>query len=143
MIKKMFFIIMLFSTFVWGKTVAIKVTATAYTSHKGQTDKTPFLAAWNNKLHPVRDAYSSKKKGWIKGAIAISRDLQKKYGITNGSIVILKKKNKILGAFRVKDKMNKRFTKKIDIYFGLDKKRALKWGVKKLTLSVFNKKKRS
>ncbi len=27
----------------------LRVTATAYTSHKAQTDNTPFLAAWNNR----------------------------------------------------------------------------------------------
>jgi len=100
----------------------IRVTATAYTSHPGQTDKTPFLAAWNNKLRPGMKV------------IAVSRDLIKKYGLTNGVKVKLKG---LPGYYVVRDKMNKRFRNKIDIYMGLNKKKALKWGKRKITISWY------
>jgi len=32
------------------------------------------------------------------------------------------------GYYRVRDKMNKRYRKRIDIYMGLDRRRALRWG---------------
>ncbi len=97
----------------------LKVTATAYTSHVGQTDKTPFLAAWNNRIKPGMKI------------IAVSQDLIKKYKLTNGVKVKIKG---VKGVFTVRDKMNKRFKKRIDIYMGLNKKKALKWGKKEITL---------
>ncbi|RLA66041.1 MAG: hypothetical protein DRQ78_04790 [Epsilonproteobacteria bacterium] len=91
----------------------LRVTATAYSSHVGQTDSTPFLAAWNNRLYPG-----------IK-SIAVSRDMLSKYGMRNGSKVRI---GGLKGYYRVLDKMNKRYKKRIDIYMGLDRNRALRWG---------------
>ncbi len=91
----------------------LRVTATAYTSHGKQTDKTPFLAAWNNRLRPGMKA------------IAVSRDMLVKYGMKNGTKVRI---SGLPGYYRVKDKMNKRYKKRIDIYMGLNKRRALHWG---------------
>lgn len=91
----------------------LRVTATAYTSHVSQTDKTPFLAAWNNRLYPG-----------IK-AIAVSRDLIAKYGLRNGTKVRIAG---LPGFYRVRDKMNKRYKKRIDVYMGVDRSRALRWG---------------
>jgi LysM repeat protein len=91
----------------------LRVTATAYTSHISQTDKTPFLAAWNNRLYPG-----------IK-AIAVSRDLLSKYGLRNGTKVRIAG---LPGFYRVRDKMNKRYKKRIDVYMGVDRNRALRWG---------------
>lgn len=39
------------------------------------------------------------------------------------------------GHYLVLDKMNKRWTKKIDIYMGVDVKAAKAWGKKKVTIS--------
>jgi len=97
----------------------LRVTATAYTSHRGQTDKTPFLAAWNNRIRPGMKI------------IAVSRDLIKKYGLTNGKKVRIQG---LPGVYTVKDKMNKRYKKRIDIYMGVNKRKALKWGKKKLVI---------
>jgi len=97
----------------------LKVTATAYTSHSGQTDKTPFLAAWNNRIKPGMKI------------IAVSRDLIEKYKLTNGVKVKIKGFD---GIFTVRDKMNKRFKKRIDIYMGTNKHKALKFGKQELTL---------
>ncbi len=91
----------------------LRVTATAYTSHVGQTDQTPFLAAWNNRLRPGMKI------------IAVSRDMIKKYGMRNGTKVRI---GGLPGYYTVRDKMNKRYQKRIDIYMGLDKRRALRWG---------------
>ena len=91
----------------------LRVTATAYTSHAGQTDDTPFLAAWNNRLRPGMKI------------IAVSRDMLTKYGMRNGTKVRI---GGLPGYYRVRDKMNKRYKKRIDIYTGLDKRKALRWG---------------
>lgn len=97
----------------------LRVTATAYSSHRGQTDKTPFLAAWNNHIHPGMKI------------IAVSRDLLSKYGLRNGSRVRI---GGLPGIYRVRDKMNKRFRKRIDIYMGTSRRRALRWGRRSVVL---------
>ncbi len=97
----------------------LRVTATAYTSHRNQTDSTPFLAAWNNRLKPGMKI------------IAVSHDLVRKYGLKNGVRVKIKG---LRGYYIVRDKMNKRFRKRIDIYMGLNKRRALRWGKRRITL---------
>jgi len=91
----------------------LRVTATAYTSHSKQTDKTPFIAAWNNRLRPGMKV------------IAVSRDLLYKYGMKNGTKV---KIAGLPGFYRVRDKMNKRYKRRIDIYMGTNRRKALKWG---------------
>lgn len=96
----------------------LTVTASAYTSCKRETDSTPFLAAWNNRLKPS-----------VK-SIAVSRDLLK-LGLTNGTRV---KISGLKGHYVVLDKMNKRWKKKIDIYMGCNSKRARKWGKRKVTI---------
>ncbi|RRS32516.1 MAG: hypothetical protein P794_00980 [Epsilonproteobacteria bacterium (ex Lamellibrachia satsuma)] len=91
----------------------LRVTATAYSSHRGQTDKTPFLAAWNNRIRPGMKI------------IAVSRDMLTRYGMRNGTKVRI---GGLPGIYRVRDKMNKRFRKRIDIYMGVDRRKALRWG---------------
>ena len=98
----------------------LRVTATAYTSHRSQTDNTPYLAAWNNRLRPGMKA------------IAVSRDLIYRYGLKNGTKV---KISGLPGIYTVKDKMNKRFRKRIDIYMGNDLRRALRWGRRSVVIS--------
>jgi len=91
----------------------LRVTATAYSSHRGQTDKTPFLAAWNNRLRPGMKI------------IAVSRDMLTRYGMRNGTKVRI---GGLRGYYRVRDKMNKRYRKRIDIYMGVNRRKALRWG---------------
>jgi len=91
----------------------LRVTATAYSSHRGQTDKTPFLAAWNNRLRPGMKI------------IAVSRDMLTRYGMKNGTKVRIAG---LSGIYRVRDKMNKRYKKRIDIYMGVNRRKALRWG---------------
>jgi len=102
----------------------LKVKVSAYTSHKNQTDKSPFIAAWGLKL-------KSKHK---KAVVAISRDLQKKYHLTNGSRIYLKTSN-FKGYVIVRDKMHPRWRKKVDLYYYTDKKGAMKHGVRTGTIT--------
>jgi len=95
------------------------VTATAYTSHVNQTDSTPNIAAWGDRLKPGMKV------------IAVSRDMLDVYGLKHRSKVRIKGLN---GEYLVLDKMNKRWKKKIDIYMGKDLKKAFKWGRKKVEL---------
>jgi LysM repeat protein len=97
----------------------LRVTATAYSSHKNQTDDTPFLAAWNNRLRPGMKI------------IAVSRDMLTRYGMRNGTKVRI---GGLSGYYTVRDKMNKRYKKRIDIYMGIDRRRALRWGRRSVVL---------
>ena len=94
----------------------MEVTATAYTSHAHQTSGNPRITAWGDTLKP--DTRS----------IAVSRDLIDS-GLTSGVEV---KIEGLPGTYIVKDKMNRRWQKKIDIYMGMDIKKAREWGKKKV-----------
>ena len=96
----------------------LRVTSSAYTSCRRETDRTPYLAAWNNRLKPG-----------VK-SIAVSRDLLK-MGLKNGSYVTI---DGLKGKYKVLDKMHKRWKKKIDIYMGCNRKRARRWGKRKVTI---------
>lgn len=86
----------------------LEVTATAYTSSKRETDRTPFLAAWKNRLKPG-----------IK-SIAISRDLLA-LGLTNGCEVTI---DGLEGTYKVLDKMHKRWKKRsISTWEWIEKRR--------------------
>ena len=102
-----------------GKKRILRVTATAYTSHVGQTDSTPNIAAWGDRLRPGMKV------------IAVSRDLLRKYGMKRGTRV---KISGLKGTYRVLDKMNKRWRKKIDIYMGKNIRAARNWGRRKVTI---------
>ncbi|WP_321402012.1 hypothetical protein [Maridesulfovibrio sp.] len=101
------------------KTISMKVTSTAYTSQVAQTSSHPFLGAWGDELKPGMKC------------IAVSRDLIPK-GLTHDTKV---KIEGLPGEYMVKDKMNKRWTNKIDIYMGLDTKAAKDWGKREVTIT--------
>lgn len=101
-----------------GTSYSLKVTATAYTSSKGETDSTPSITAWGDKLKPGMKS------------IAVSRDLIK-MGLRHGTKVSIEGLD---GEYIVLDKMNKRWKKKIDIYMGKDRKAAIQWGKKKVVI---------
>ncbi|TVZ53352.1 3D domain-containing protein [Dokdonia sp. Hel_I_53] len=102
------------------KRISLDVTATAYNSFERQTKKgNPFLAAWGDILEPGERA------------IAVSRDLIK-LGLDHNEEVEIKGLN---GDYIVKDKMNKRWRKKIDIYMGLDHEAAINWGKREVEIS--------
>jgi len=93
--------------------VTIKVTATAYNSTESQTKKgNPNLSAWGDTLKPGEKA------------IAVSRDLIEK-GLNHNTRV---KIEGLEGEYLVKDKMNKRWRNRIDIYMGLDEEAAREFG---------------
>ena len=96
------------------------VTATAYTSHVDQTDDTPNIAAWGDRLSEGMKA------------IAVSRDLLDVYGMTRGTKVKIKG---MPDEYLVLDKMNKRWKKKIDVYMGMDKSKAFAWGSRKVQIN--------
>ena len=106
-----------------GRNKTLEVTASAYTSSIGETDSTPSLTAWGDTLKPGMKA------------IAVSRDLIK-MGLSHGIQVSI---DGLDGQYIVLDKMNKRWTKKIDIYMGLDKKAAKEWGKKQVIIHWENK----
>ncbi|SMG52534.1 3D (Asp-Asp-Asp) domain-containing protein [Marivirga sericea] len=100
----------------------IQVTATAYNSVEAQTKKgNPALAAWGDTLKPGMKA------------IAISRDFLREDLLEHNSIV---KIEGLEGSYVVMDKMNKRWTRKIDIYMGLDEQAARNWGKQQVELYI-------
>lgn len=101
--------------YVWK---TITVTATAYNSLAYQTSSQPQIAAWGDSLKPGMKC------------IAVSRDLISK-GLNHNAEVKLEGFDSI---FLVKDKMHYKWKNRIDIYMGVDVKKAKKWGVKKLKL---------
>lgn len=99
----------------------LKVVATAYNSVEAQTKKgNPSLAAWGDTLKPGMKA------------IAVSRDLIDS-GLTHNTEV---KIEGFEGTYLVKDKMNKRWTNKIDIYMGLNEEKARNWGKQQVNIYV-------
>jgi len=96
----------------------MEVTATAYNSLSSQTSGNPIEAAWGDTLKPGMKS------------IAVSRDLIDS-GLTHGTKV---KIEDLPGKYVVRDKMNARWTKKIDIYMDTSRRKALDWGNKKVTI---------
>jgi 3D (Asp-Asp-Asp) domain-containing protein len=102
------------------ETKSLEVTATAYNSVGSQT----------NKGHPTTTAWGEELKPGMK-CIAVSRDLIE-MGLTHNTRV---KIEGLSGTYRVADKMNQRWQKRIDIYMGIDEKAAKEWGKKEVTIS--------
>lgn len=96
-----------------------EVTASAFNSLAYQTSSNPSITAFGDSLKPG-----------IK-CIAVSRNLLNEGFEHNTQVKI----EGLEGIYLVKDKMNKRYRDKIDIYMGVDVKAARKWGRKKLTIS--------
>lgn len=95
------------------------VTATAYTLSETETKKGNVgLAAWGDQLEPGMKA------------IAVSRDLIP-HGLTHGTEVEI---DGLAGTYIVRDKMNRRWREKIDIFMGHDRKRAREFGKQQLTI---------
>ncbi len=97
----------------------IEVTASAYNSVAWQTTSTnPSIAAWGDTLKPGMKS------------IAVSRNLIA-LGLKHNTMV---KIDTFPDTFYVKDKMNRKWKNRIDIYMGLDVKKARQWGKKKLQI---------
>lgn len=98
---------------------SLEVTASAYNSLPWQTKKeNPNIAAWGDTLKPGMKS------------IAVSRDLLR-MGLGHNTMV---KIGNWPDTFYVKDKMNQRWRNRIDIYMGVDVKKARKWGKQKIDI---------
>lgn len=104
-----------------GKKRTMTVTASAYNSLRGQTSGNPTIAAWGDKLRPGMKA------------IAVSRDLQH-MGLDHRTEVRIKG---LPGTYLVLDRMNKRWKKKIDIYMGTNRAKAMRWGKRQVEITWF------
>ncbi len=98
---------------------SMEVTATAYTLRESETKQGNIgLAAWGDQLEPGMKA------------IAVSRDLIDE-GLDHETEVRIEG---LEGTYIVRDKMNKRWRKKIDIFMGKDVERAREWGKREVTI---------
>ncbi len=96
----------------------LEVVASAYNSVRGQTDSTPDIAAWGDRLRPgVR-------------SIAVSHDLIP-LGLDRGALVRI---DQLPGEWRVLDRMHSRWSRRIDLYFGHDVHAARLWGRRPVTI---------
>lgn len=93
------------------------VTLTTYKAVEGETDSTPLVTATGFKINP-----NNARKHRI---IAVSRDLKRKWGM-NAKVRIVGA-GKYDGTYYVRDLMNSRYRKRIDILIGhKDKQTKLK-----------------
>jgi 3D (Asp-Asp-Asp) domain-containing protein len=97
------------------------VTVTTYSPTVEQTDSTPLITASGFKINP-----NNPKKQRI---VALSRDLKKKYKF--GKKVRITGIGKYSGTYTVRDVMNKRYRKRVDILIG-DKDKQTKFRKAKL-----------
>lgn len=95
------------------------VRASAYNSRRGQTDSSPNVAAWGDRLKPGMKV------------IAVSKDLLE-LGLVRGQRVQIAG---LEGEYVVLDRMPARWREKIDIYMGTDVRAALNWGVRHVEIS--------
>lgn len=102
---------------------SMEVTATAYTMREAETKKGNVgLAAWGDQLKPGMKS------------IAVSRDLIE-HGLDHMTEVRI---DGLEGTYIVRDKMNKRWEKKIDVFMGTDVKAAREWGKRTVTIHWTN-----
>lgn len=96
------------------------VTATAYTLRPVETRPLgkPGVAAWGHKLQPEAQV------------IAVSRDLLA-VGLVRGTKVRI---DGLDGDYVVRDKMNRRWKNRIDIFMGGDMQAARNWGKRAVTI---------
>lgn len=102
-----------------------EVTATAYTLRPAETRphaRRP-LGAWGHPLKPGSHV------------IAVSRDLLDA-GLVRGSKVWI---DGLDGTFVVRDKMNRRWKNRIDIFMGEDVEAARQWGRRKVTIHWYTR----
>ena len=99
-------------------TRALIVKASAYNSRHGQTDASPSIAAWGDRLRPGMKV------------IAVSRDLLE-LGLRRGQRVEIVGLD---GEFVVLDRMPSRWRQKIDIYMGEDVRAARNWGIRQVEI---------
>ena len=97
----------------------LQVTATAYNSLAYQTSSNPNITAFGDSLKPGMKY------------IAVSRDLLA-LGLTHNTPVTIEG---LEGLYIVKDKMNRRWRNRIDIYMGVGVEAAREWGRRKVEIT--------
>jgi len=110
--------------FVWGcesgsSERSMVVSVSAYNSVASQTNSEPTVTAWGDKLKPGMKA------------VAVSPDLLDE-GLSHGSKLSIEG---LKGKYVVLDKTNSRFTKRVDVYMGVDVEAAKEFGVKQLRIT--------
>ena len=110
--------------FVWGcesekSERSMVVSVSAYNSVASQTNSEPNVTAWCDKLKPGMKA------------VAVSPDLLDE-GLSHGSKLSIEG---LKGKYVVLDKTNARFTKRVDVYMGVDVEAAKEFGVKQLRIT--------
>ena len=98
----------LFTLIIGGRTTPnaeVVVDATIYHAVEGQTDSTPLITASGKHINPNNPAGHR----WI----AVSRDLEK-LGFVFGEKVLVTGAEQMDGVYVVEDRMNRRWTKRID-----------------------------
>jgi 3D (Asp-Asp-Asp) domain-containing protein len=96
----------------------LEVTATAYNSLPAQTDGDPTLTAFGIRLKPGMRI------------VAVSRDLEK-LGLREGVRLRI---SGLEGEWTVGDRMHRRWSRKIDVYMGVDVKAARAFGKRRVTI---------
>jgi len=105
--------------------LSILVTVTIYHADPRQTDSTPFITASGARI----DSLNPGKHRWL----AVSRDLERK-GFVFGTCVLITGTNSSLdGEWEVKDRMNKRWRRRVDLLVDTTRTGG-KWENIKLTL---------
>lgn len=94
------------------------VKASAYNSRSGQTDSSPSIGAWGDRLAPGMKV------------IAVSQDLLE-LGLRRGQRVQIRG---LEGEYVVMDRMPSRWRQKIDIYMGVDVRAAPNWGIREVEI---------
>ncbi len=104
--------------------ISILVTATIYHADPAQTDA-DYLTTASNKTINEADPQGHR---WI----AVSRDLEQ-HGFVFGAKVLVEGAGQLDGIWTVEDRMNKRWTKRIDFLVNKDVKGG-KWNKVKITI---------
>ena len=95
------------------------VSVSAYNSVPSQTNSEPTVTAWGDNLKPGMKA------------VAVSPDLLDE-GLSHGSKLSIEG---LKGKYVVLDKTNSRFTRRVDVYMGVDVEAAKEFGVKQLRIT--------
>lgn len=103
-----------------NKVLSVPVTVTAYAPLRAQTDSTPFTTASNQRVRT--------------GICALSRDLEKHLDLEFGDSVHIAG----IGTYEFQDRMNKRWKKRVDIFFWKNKD-AKKFGIRKSQIIIGRK----
>lgn len=104
--------------------ISILVTATIYHADPAQTDADYLTTASNKTINEV----DPQGHRWI----AVSRDLEQ-HGFVFGTKVLVEGAGQLDGIWTVEDRMNKRWTKRIDFLVNKDVKGG-KWNKVKITI---------